>query len=65
MSHRVHSDSSMETPIERIFRKVMHRKMTREEKVYFHLKPMRAGNLGNSQNGSNPHNKKRAKLTQS
>jgi len=33
-----------ETPIERIFRKVLKRKMTLEEKMCFRLKPFKARN---------------------
>jgi hypothetical protein len=29
-----------ESPIERIFRKIMRRKMTALERTYFHLKPL-------------------------
>jgi len=39
MSHRIRSSSSAKTPIERIFEKVMRRKMTSQERTYFHLKP--------------------------
>ena len=38
MSHQIRDRAPMETPIERIFEKVMHRKMTAQEKIYFHLK---------------------------
>jgi hypothetical protein len=41
MSHRVRfraSSTGAKTPIERIFEKVMHRKMTSQERIYFHLK---------------------------
>ncbi len=38
MSHRIRARESAETPIERIFEKVMRRKMTSQEKIYFHLK---------------------------
>ena len=41
MSHRVRAralSSGKKTPIERIFERVMHRKMTSQERVYFHLK---------------------------
>jgi hypothetical protein len=38
MSHRIRARAQMETPIERIFEKVMRRKMTSQEKIYFHLK---------------------------
>ena len=38
MSHRVRGRASAETPIERIFQKVMRRKMTSQERIYFHLK---------------------------
>ena len=39
MSHRVRSRASVpaKTPIERIFEKVLGRKMTSQERVYFHL----------------------------
>jgi len=39
MSHRIRASAPTETPIERIFEKVMHRKMTSQERIYFHLKP--------------------------
>jgi hypothetical protein len=38
MSHRSRARAPAETPIERIFEKVMGRKMTSQERVYFHLK---------------------------
>ena len=38
MSHRIPARAPSETPIERIFEKVMRRKMTSQEKIYFHLK---------------------------
>jgi hypothetical protein len=38
MSHRIRARAPTETPIERIFEKVMRRKMTAQEKMYFHLK---------------------------
>jgi hypothetical protein len=38
MSHRSRARVLAETPIERIFEKVMHRKMTSQERIYFHLK---------------------------
>jgi hypothetical protein len=38
MPHRSRAPAPAETPIERIFEKVMHRKMTSQERVYFHLK---------------------------
>jgi hypothetical protein len=38
MSHRVRSRATDKTPIERIFEKVMRRKMTSQERVYLHLK---------------------------
>jgi hypothetical protein len=38
MSHRIRARAPTETPIERIFEKVMGRKMTSQEKIYFHLK---------------------------
>jgi transposase len=38
MSHRIRTYAPTETPIERIFEKVMRRKMTSQERIYFHLK---------------------------
>jgi hypothetical protein len=38
MSHRSRGRDPAETPIERIFQKVMRRKMTSQERIYFHLK---------------------------
>jgi len=41
MSHRVRArapSSGTQTPIERIFERVMQRKMTSQERIYFHLK---------------------------
>ena len=37
MSHRVRSRLPVKTPIERIFEKVMRRKLTAQERVYLHL----------------------------
>jgi len=37
MSRIAHAYPSIETPIERIFRNVMMRKMTAQERVLFHL----------------------------
>ena len=37
MSHRVRASAPKESPIERIFKKVMGRKMNSQERVYFHL----------------------------
>ena len=39
MSHRIRNYAPTESPIERIFERVMHRKMTSQERIYFHLKP--------------------------
>jgi hypothetical protein len=39
MSHRARSNVPAETPIERIFERVVGRKMTSQERVWFHLKP--------------------------
>ena len=39
MSHRLPARAMTETPIERIFAKVVGRKMTEEERICFHLKP--------------------------
>jgi hypothetical protein len=38
MSHLTRVQAPAKTPIERIFEKVMHRKMTSLERIYFHLK---------------------------
>lgn len=38
MSHRARSNVPAETPIERIFERVVGRKMTSQERVWFHLK---------------------------
>jgi hypothetical protein len=38
MSHLIRARAPAKTPIERIFEKVMHRKMTSQERLYFHLK---------------------------
>lgn len=38
MSHLIRARAPSETPIERIFEKVMRRKMTSQERIYFHLK---------------------------
>lgn len=38
MSHLIRARAPAKTPIERIFEKVMHRKMTSQERIYFHLK---------------------------
>ena len=38
MSHRSRARAPVESPIERIFEKVMRRKMTSQERIYFHLK---------------------------
>ena len=37
MSHVIRARGPAKTTIERIFEKVMHRKMTSQERVYFHL----------------------------
>jgi len=38
MSDLIRARAPSKTPIERIFEKVMHRKMTSQERIYFHLK---------------------------
>jgi hypothetical protein len=38
MSQLIRTRGQAKAPIERIFEKVMHRKMTSQERVYFHLK---------------------------
>jgi hypothetical protein len=37
MPHRIRARAPAETPIERIFEKVMRRRMTSQERIYFHL----------------------------
>lgn len=37
MSHRIRDRAPASTPIERIFERVMGRKMTSQERVYLHL----------------------------
>jgi hypothetical protein len=39
MSYRNPARAPTETPIERIFERVLGRKMTAEERIQFHLKP--------------------------
>ena len=39
MSHRIREEVPAKTPIERIFERVMRRKMTSQERVYLHLGP--------------------------
>jgi hypothetical protein len=62
MSYRIRVPESSETPIERIFQKVMRRKMTPEEKLCFHL-PIKAHDPEKSRNGASPKLKDRTKLT--
>ena len=50
MTHRISARPDVETPIERIFEKVMHRKMTAEERAALHLKVSGEHNLGKSAN---------------
>jgi hypothetical protein len=38
MHHQQHYDVPKETPLERIFRKIIGRKMTEPERISFHLK---------------------------
>jgi hypothetical protein len=62
MSYRIRVPESSETPIERIFQKVMRRKMTPEEKLCFHLSS-KAHDPEKSRNGASPKLKDRTKLT--
>jgi hypothetical protein len=48
MSQRIPPRAGAETPIERIFEKVMHRKMTAEERAALHLKGSGEHNLEKS-----------------
>ncbi len=50
MGYRLHSVSK-EIPIERIFRKVIGRKMTVAERICFHLKPASRIALGKPRKG--------------
>ncbi len=63
MSYRIRVPESSETPIERIFQKVMRRKMTPEEKSCFHLKPFKAHDPAKARNSAGLKPKDRAKLT--
>jgi hypothetical protein len=45
MSQRIQARAGAETPIERIFEKVMRRKMTAEERAALHLKDAAEHNL--------------------
>jgi hypothetical protein len=63
MSYRIRVPESSETPIERIFQRVMRRKMTPEEKLWFHLKPVKAHDPEKSRNGASSKLKDHAKLT--
>ena len=63
MSYRIRVPESSETPIERIFQKVMRRKMTAEEKSWFHLKPVQAQDPAKSRNGASSTLNDRTKLT--
>ena len=65
MSYRTPSREGPETPIERIFQKVMHRKMTREERAQFHLKDGNSHNFSKSNNGAGGNRKNGSKLTPS
>ena len=49
MSHRTRF---RQTPIERIFKRVVGRKMTAEEKVRFHLKPFNPSSNAATRNGA-------------
>ena len=57
MSYQIPSQVTEETPIERIFERVMRRKMTPEEKQYFRLKTSRIRNGAKSNNGAGPPHK--------
>lgn len=63
MSYRIRVPESSETPIERIFQKVMRRKMTAEEKSWFHLKPFKAHDPAKSRNGAGSKSGGRTNLT--
>lgn len=63
MSYRIRVPESSETPIERIFQKVMRRKMTPEEKSCLHLKSVEAHDPEKSRNGAGSKHTHRTKLT--
>jgi hypothetical protein len=52
MSNRIRPRAPTATPIERIFEKVMLRKMNEEERQIFHLKMSKKIIIGNSGDGS-------------
>jgi hypothetical protein len=65
MSYRIRVPESSETPIERIFEKVVRRKMTPEERLCFQLKPFKAQvpETSNNDAHSGHNHKRRGKLT--
>ena len=63
MSHQTIAREAKATPIERIFEKVMGRKMTPEERSYFHLDTENAPAPMKSNNGSGAHRRNGLKLT--
>ena len=65
MSYQVGSQVEKETPIERIFQKVVGRKMTAEERVCFHLKNGERHATRNFGNGAGSHRTNGTKLTRS
>jgi hypothetical protein len=65
MSYQIRSQTESETTIERIFLKVVGRKMTPEERVCLQLKNGKPSATGNSTNGAGVHRKNGSKLTRS
>ncbi len=65
MSYQIRPQTENETPIERIFQKVVGRKMTPEERVCLQLKNGKPSATGNSGNGAGLHRKNASKLTRS
>ena len=57
MSRQFPATPKSETPIERIFERVMHRKMTEEEREVFHLSPGMKRGLEKSNGNSGLHHK--------
>jgi hypothetical protein len=63
MSYRLSARASTETPIERIFEKVVRRKMTPEEREVLHLNNGRERTLEKTNNGAGLQYRNGAKLT--
>ncbi len=62
MPYRIRARAPTATPIERIFEKVVLRKMTEEEREIFHLKIVKKHTVGNSVHGAGLQEKSVLKL---